>query len=269
MRASLLGFLLVTAVMVAPVTADTAMFSFVAPDAAQPTARGSDGFRFRPNVDIEVTALGYYDHDQNGFPVVFHPVAIYDFATKAQLAKVSVTTTSPVDGLFRYASIEPLLLAAGQSYVVAGYSPPLNNSNVEIPTEELTTASDITFEGYRFFSEGTDVNFPDQTFGEPFFGPNLLFRTTSAPQPGDTNSDGRVDLEDLNNVRNSFGQAGDPVLGDTPPFDGQVNLDDLNAVRNNFGTVQANAVPEPNAGLLAALFAAVLLWPLARRKAML
>ncbi len=268
MRASLLGFLLVTAVMAAPVMADTAMFSFVAPDAALPTARGSDGFRFRPNVDIEVTALGYYDHDQNGFPVVFHPVAIYDFATKAQLAKVSVTTTSPVDGLFRYATIEPLLLAAGQSYVVAGYTSPLNNSNVEIPTNALTTACDITFEGYRFFSEGTDVIFPDQTFGTPFFGPNLLFQTLSAAQPGDTNCDDRVDLEDLNNVRNYFGLSR-PAHGDTPPFDGQVNLDDLNAVRNNFGAAQASAVPEPDAGLLAALFAAVLLWPLARRKAML
>lgn len=64
--------------------------------------------------------------------------------------------------------------------------------------------------------------------------------------PGDTNADGQVDITDLNNVRNSFGAAGDPVLGDTAPFDGTVDIQDLNRVRNNFGKV-AHAVPEPAA----------------------
>lgn len=51
---------------------------------------------------------------------------------------------------------------------------------------------------------------------------------------GDTNGDGRVDLADLNNVRNNFGAVGPGVLGDANG-DNQVNLADLNAVRNNFG----------------------------------
>ncbi len=77
----------------------------------------------------------------------------------------------------------------------------------------------------------------------------LSWELSSDPQPeflpGDTNGDFRVDLDDLNNVRNHFGELGMPVLGDTSPFDGIVNLDDLNAVRNNFGAGNANAVPEP------------------------
>jgi len=52
---------------------------------------------------------------------------------------------------------------------------------------------------------------------------------------GDTDSDGDVDLDDLNAVRNNFGAA-DPPAGDTDN-DGDVDLDDLNAVRNNFGAV--------------------------------
>ncbi len=48
---------------------------------------------------------------------------------------------------------------------------------------------------------------------------------------GDTNDDGRVDIVDLNNVRNNFGGNG---LGDTNG-DGVVTIADLNAVRNNFG----------------------------------
>jgi len=50
--------------------------------------------------------------------------------------------------------------------------------------------------------------------------------------PGDTNDDGRVDIDDLNNVRNNFGGAG---LGDVNG-DGVVNIDDLNEVRNHFGS---------------------------------
>jgi len=58
--------------------------------------------------------------------------------------------------------------------------------------------------------------------------------------PGDANGDGRVDIDDLNLVRNNFGGVGAGVAGDTNG-DGVVNIDDLNAVRNNFGAVLAPA----------------------------
>src|SRR5690606_20194842 len=93
---------LLSALWAAPAAADTAMFSFPAPTTGASTERGTDGFRFTPNVDLEVTALGYYDHNQDGFTSAFHPVAIYDFVTRAQLVKVSVQSTSPLDGLLRY-----------------------------------------------------------------------------------------------------------------------------------------------------------------------
>lgn len=67
--------------------------------------------------------------------------------------------------------------------------------------------------------------------------------------PGDTYPfDGKVDLYDLNNVRNHFGEEGEfGTPGDTFRFDGVVDLSDLNEVRNNFGAgvSEANAVPEP------------------------
>jgi len=70
--------------------------------------------------------------------------------------------------------------------------------------------------------------------------------------PGDTDQDGDVDVTDLNNVLNNFGNAGNPVLGDTAPFDGIVSVSDLNAVRNNFGTMpDSQFVPEPASCLLA------------------
>ncbi len=59
----------------------------------------------------------------------------------------------------------------------------------------------------------------------------LHLRNVEVPA-GDTDFDGDVDLDDLNNVRNNLGGTGG---GDTAPFDGDVDLDDLNSVRNNFG----------------------------------
>ncbi len=58
--------------------------------------------------------------------------------------------------------------------------------------------------------------------------------------PGDTDRNGRVDLEDLNAVRNNFGRSAPGIAGDTFPFNGKVDLDDLNAVRNNFGATAAS-----------------------------
>jgi hypothetical protein len=71
---------------------------------------------------------------------------------------------------------------------------------------------------------------------------------------GDTNGDGKVNLDDLNNVRNNFGGAG---LGDTDG-DNDVDLDDLNNVRNNFGAGGSQSVPEPQAAALLALGAIAL-----------
>jgi hypothetical protein len=70
------------------------------------------------------------------------------------------------------------------------------------------------------------------------------------PTPGDTNGDGNVDLVDLNNVRNHFGESGSPVAGDTAPFDGSVDLIDLNNVRNHFGASASRNAPEPSTVVL-------------------
>jgi hypothetical protein len=70
---------------------------------------------------------------------------------------------------------------------------------------------------------------------------------------GDTNFDGQIDLEDLNNVRNNFGATGasdGSLVGDAFPYDGVVDLEDLNGVRNNFGG-SVESVPEPSAIALA------------------
>jgi autotransporter-associated beta strand protein len=78
---------------------------------------------------------------------------------------------------------------------------------------------------------------------------------------GDTNHDSAVNLLDLTNVRNNFGET--TSSGDANG-DGQVDLADLIAVRNNFGLRREGAtrvVPEPASWLLALLCAVACLTP--------
>jgi len=79
---------------------------------------------------------------------------------------------------------------------------------------------------------------------------------------GDTDGDGQVNVEDLNNVRNHFGGGG---LGDTDG-DGAVNVSDLNNVRNNFGAgVPTAVVPEPASWALLSIGLAAISSRLLRR----
>ncbi len=96
---------------------------------------------------------------------------------------------------------------------------------------------------------------------------SLAWRTfPPMPVLGDTNGDDRVDLSDLNAVRNNFGEAGISVVGDTYPFDGLVGLYDLNQVRNNFGfTAPYRSVPEPGTSVLLLIATAVSLRIAAQR----
>lgn len=86
--------------------------------------------------------------------------------------------------------------------------------------------------------------------------------------PGDTNNDHVIDLTDLNNVRNHFGEGviqGPPVFGEAYPFDGRVDLGDLNLVRDYFGE-SSQLVPEPgSAAILTVGIVFATTW-LARRK---
>jgi hypothetical protein len=124
--------------------------------------------------------------------------------------------------------------------------------DITLPLPAGATNLVIKFEAFSTF------------FNEILAIDNVRIKSASVDTPGDTDGDGDVDLNDLNNVRNNFGSA-NPPIGDTDD-DNDVDLDDLNAVRNNFGAVAgANAVPEPATWALA-LIATCATWLGARRR---
>ncbi len=116
--------------------------------------------------------------------------------------------------------------------------------DLTFPLPAGATSLVIKFEAYSTF------------FNEIVAFDNVRISSAAVLTPGDTDGDGDVDLNDLNNVRNNFGGSGDPILGDTDG-DNDVDLDDLNAVRNNFGAT-GGAVPEPGSFALVAVTAAAL-----------
>jgi len=63
------------------------------------------GWRFKPNVDVDVTHLGFYDAEQDGL-VGAHRVGIFDAATDRLVAKVVVPPASPLEGAFRWESLD-------------------------------------------------------------------------------------------------------------------------------------------------------------------
>ncbi len=159
---------------------------------------GVTGWTFTATESFNISALGYYDHGQDGF-VDPHDIGIWhiDGAVSTLLATTTITseTSSTLIGDFRYSSIAPLQITAGEDYVVGGtigfgvgvtqYDPTVT------PTPSgWTSAPQITNVAGRFgsiFPVGSgfnNSNYPSD-FGTgsepPFLGPNILI--ASVPEP--------------------------------------------------------------------------------------
>lgn len=136
----------------------------------------------------------------------------------------------------------------GDAVPVAGvYAGRLDNSGEQLRLEDTNGATILDFvydDAWQPTTDGTgfslvivDAEAPTDAWGTPE-GWRASRRIHGSPGAsddlmlGDTDGDGVVGLNDLNNVRNNFGA--DIVAGDAD-HDGDTDLDDLNAVRNNFG----------------------------------
>ena len=128
--------------------------------------------------------------------------------------------------------------------------------------------SDFTYAEFSVVREPQYCHTPEPGSGYPFdlvcSPPDMTF-TSIDNLPGDTQGDGVVDLQDMNNVRNFFGEpASDTVWFSDANGDGMVDLGDLNDARNNFGADYrqgSNPIPEPTttALLLVGMTAMILL----------
>ena len=144
------------------------------------------GWSFTANNDISVTDLGVYDTTPATRLGQSHQVGIFSI-TGTLLGSTTVQTNSPLTGSFRYASVTPFTLTAGQTYLLG---------------EAITSPfSDVYFTG-----SGTTTTDPAITFGQAAvsgsssgfaapttlnsaagrFGPNFKFTSAApaVPEPG-------------------------------------------------------------------------------------
>jgi hypothetical protein len=145
---------------------------------------GNSGIKFTPTQDIIVTALGYFDSGADGLNSA-HSLGIYN--TSSTPAFISdVVTVSGTGGTlldyFRYASITPLTLFAGTSYVLVGQD--FLNDYQAVPTSwaDVVVAPEITQQGY-YYNYDAMLSFPTTPYSVPYFGPNFQFEAAPVPEP--------------------------------------------------------------------------------------
>jgi hypothetical protein len=156
-------------------------FVFPQPSSASNTVTGNDAFFFTPATDIVVSALGMYDHNQDGLTQV-HTIGLYQVSGSLLLQSVTVGPSDGfIYGVFRFQSISDTRLFAGTQYAVSGFTVAAAGSHAWKPPG-LVIAPQIGYNGYSFNYTGSP-SLPtgplDRTTS--FFGPSFLF--SNAPEP--------------------------------------------------------------------------------------
>lgn len=137
------------------------------------------GYEFTPNKNINVTALGYYDHGGDGLAGPSQ-VGIFNQATTLLIPGASVTVPTSTggtlvgngpDGYYRYQSLTtPILLTAGTTYRIAG--------------ETGSNTNYYAFQNYVGFAANADITVTTGYYGSGSltypnnispYGPNLIF----------------------------------------------------------------------------------------------
>jgi len=143
------------------------------------------GNKFRVNSDVTVTGLGYYADPSNGF-VDANQVALYDSLGNL-LASATVNNTYPLFGHFRFVTVGPVTLHAGQTYQVDGVS---HSDNYTWNDAGFATDPSITYLGNTWQSGSTPDFMPDtkNDVTDGIWGANVFFGTATftgqIPEPG-------------------------------------------------------------------------------------
>jgi len=141
----------------------------------------SEGWFFKPVVDIEVTALGYYDDGQDGL-LHAHRSAIFDSATKQAVVETTIQRQSPLDGLFRWEPVGPVILKAGHEYAMVSSGEGPFDPQVVNPTN-ASRAPELHYLRYRESQEnGPRWGYPVRSVSDVFLSGNFRFKqVTAAP----------------------------------------------------------------------------------------
>jgi hypothetical protein len=151
--------------------------TFTGGDVTAPFPNIMAGWTFRVGTAINVTSLGVWDQGGDGLGES-HEVGIWtDSGTLLASGTVAAGTADSLDSGFRMASIGPVNMDAGKTYVIAAYYDSSDTDGVVTGAAAALTAPGITYlqraydiaPGAFTFPTGANSLNPDAIFG-PTFG---------------------------------------------------------------------------------------------------
>ena len=132
--------------------------------------------------------MGWWDDGQDGLTQA-HPVGIFDASDEQLLVESKVQPDSPLDGGFRWVSLEPpVVLEAGREYVMATWGGPPFDPEVLTP-QDASLAAELRYLRYRETEEydRSEFGYPTRNVGSTLLSGNFKFRpvsaTSSSPTP--------------------------------------------------------------------------------------
>jgi hypothetical protein len=139
----------------------------------------TDALEFVPWVDIEVSALGYYDNGGDGLKDT-HRVAIFDTSSRKVVSLVQITSEDTLQDGYRYEALKTgAVLKGGTSYVMAGE---VGRDAAPARPVGMEWAPEIDFVVYRMNTKGW--GYPEQKVpGRTYAVMNFLFMPVSAASP--------------------------------------------------------------------------------------
>lgn len=139
----------------------------------------SEGWFFEPVTDIQVTALGYYDDGGDGL-LHAHRSAIFDGATRQTVVETTIQPQSPLDGLFRWEPVGPVVLKAGHEYVMVSSGEGPFDPEILDP-KDASLAPELRYLRYRETQEnGPAWGYPVRSVSNVLLSGNFKYKPVSA-----------------------------------------------------------------------------------------
>ncbi|MGH6998727.1 MAG: PEPxxWA-CTERM sorting domain-containing protein [Phenylobacterium sp.] len=136
------------------------------------------GWAFEVTTSQQLLGLGAFDYQEDGL-YLDHEVGIWD-ASGALLASVVVTSADPLISGYRFASIAPLTLKAGSTYVVGAADYGFYRDPIPV-VGTMTIAPGVTYLESRYF-RGTGLHLPEGVMTGSQPAGNILLGS-AVPEP--------------------------------------------------------------------------------------
>lgn len=143
---------------------------------------GSTGWFFTPMMDVEVTALGYYDDGRDGL-VQDHRSAIFDSATRQAVVETTIRPRSRLDGLFRWEPVGPVVLRVGHEYVMVSLATKPFDPLVSNP-KDVILGPELRYLRYGQTRQGDPAwGYPDSSAGNVLLSGNFKYKPVGTTGP--------------------------------------------------------------------------------------